>query len=507
MRKTVVILMIITIFSQAFGFIREIVLSYFYGTSSTSDAYIIALTIPVVIFSFIGEGIATGYIPMYSKIESNFGEEEGNRYTNNLVNILFVICTVFIILGLIFTNQIVSIFASGFKGETLILAIRFTKISLFGMYFTGVIYIFNGFLQIKGNYYITALIGFPMNLFIILSIYVSKNTDILILIIGSVVASASQVLLVIPSLHKKGYRYKFILDIKDEHIKIMAYIAWPIIIGVFANQINLLVDRTMASKLAVGGISALNYASRLNGFVQGLVVSSISTVLYPIISKMAAEKNIVGLKKSLVDAICGVNLMVIPATIGSIVFAEPIVRVLFGRGAFGTKAISMTSDALFFYSIGMVGFGLRVVIARVFYSMQDTKTPMINGCIAMTMNIVLTLILSKLIGIGGIALATSISAIFCTGLLFISLRIKIGRFGMKNITITFMKILWASLLMGVIAKLTYNNCLNNINASLSLIISMVIGALVYVMVIYFMKIEGVDVILNTIKRKIKKSLN
>jgi putative peptidoglycan lipid II flippase len=502
MRKTAILLMLLAIFSKIFGFARDITLSYFYGASNISDVYLISLTIPGVIFSFIGTGISTGYIPMYSKIENNKGVEEANRYTNNLVNILIVICTFIVIFGLLCTDQIVKVFASGFKGETLDLAVQFTKISLLGIYFTVLLDIFNGFLQLKGNYTIPALVGFPFNFFIILSIFISFNTNILVLSIGSVIATISQLLFILPFVYKKGYRYMFILNIKDEYIKKMAYIALPVIVGVSVNQINVLVDRTLASQIAIGGISALSYADRLNGFVQGIFVLSIVTVMYPMISKMAAENNMIGLKKTLSEAISSINLLVLPATVGVMMFAEPVIKLLFGRGAFDIKAISMTSYALFFYSIGMIGFGLREVLSRAFYSLQDTKTPMMNAAIAMVMNIILSIILSKFLGIGGLALATSISAIFCTVLLFISLRKKIGSFGMKNITISFIKILCASLIMGIFSKTIYNLLLNSINANLSLILSIGIGALTYFVIIYFMKIEEVRIIVNVIKRKI-----
>lgn len=503
MKKTTFILMIITVVSKVFGFGRDITLSYYYGTSNISDAYLISTTIPMVIFSFIGTGITTGYIPLYSKIERMYGEEEGNRYTNNLINLLIILCTIIIILGFLFTNQIVKLFASGFKEETLALAVQFTKISLLGIYFTGLRYIFSGFLQIKENYKIPALIGFPMNLLIILSVILSSRINILILSIGSVIATASQLLLLIPFIYKKGYKYKLVLDIKDKHIKKMIHIAIPVIIGVSVNQINVLVDRTIASGISVGGISALNYANRLNSFVQGLFVSTIVTVIYPVISKMVAENNISGLKKSISEAISSINLLVIPATIGAMIFTEPIVILLFGRGAFDSQAISMTSYALFFYSLGMIGFGLREVLSRAFYSLQDTKTPMINASIAVLINIVLNIVLSKHLGIGGLALATSISAIICTILLFISLRIKIGPFGLKDTLKSFIKIICASLLMGMLAKFFYNIFLNNVSSNLSLIFSICIGVISYFVIIYFMKIKEVKFIINAIKRNRK----
>lgn len=497
--------MLITILSKLVGFFRDITLSYFYGASSITDAYLISITIPSVIFGFIGVGVATGYIPMYSKIEKLEGNNEANKYTNNLVNILLILSTVIFIFGLIFTVPLVKLFASGFEGETLQMTITFTRITLVGIYFTGLISVFNGFLQIKGNYVIPALIGFPLNFFTIVAIVISSKESVILLSIGTVIAAASQLFLVLPFAYKKGYKYKPVIDLKDAHIKNMVYIALPLIIGVSVNQINVLVDRTIASRVAIGGISALNYANRLNGFVQGIFVISITTALYPVISKMAAEKNIDGLKKSLSEAISGINLLVIPATVGSMIFAEPIIRLLFDRGMFDVKAITMTTSALFFYSLGMVGFGLGEVISRAFYSMQDTRTPVIYASMAVVLNIILNIILSRFMGIGGLALATSISAMFGTILLFVSLRKKIGAFGMKNITISFVKIMGASLMMGLIAKLSFNNIISEVGQNLSLMIAIAIGAIVYGILIYYMKIEEVDVLIGVLKKKFRKN--
>ena len=389
MKKTAIILMIISVLSKITGLGRDLTLSYIYGASNISDAYLISMTIPGVIFGFIATGIAAGYIPMYSKILKNDGDSEANLFTNNLINILLVICTIVVAVGLIFTDQVVGIFASGFKGETLALTVQFTKITLLAIYFTGIVSIFSGFLQIKDNYIIPALVGLPLNFFRILSVIVSPYTNVVILAVGYVVAIGSQLLLMIPYMKKNKYKYKAVFDLKDKNIVSMAYIVMPLILGVSVNQINVLVDRTIASQLAVGGISALNYANRLNGFVQGIFVLSIATVLYPMMSKMAAEENMAGLKKSLSEAITGINLLVLPATMGSMILATPIVSILFGRGAFDNDALQMTSYALFFYSIGMIGFGLRDILSRVFYSIQDTKTPMINAAIGMILNIIL----------------------------------------------------------------------------------------------------------------------
>ncbi|TFZ41214.1 murein biosynthesis integral membrane protein MurJ [Soehngenia longivitae] len=506
MKKTAIIIMIITVISKVFGFFRELVLSYFYGASAISDAYLISLTIPAVIFSFVGTGLSTGFIPMFSQIREKHGDSEANKFTSNIVNILLLISTVLVVVGLIFTEPIVKLFASGFKGQTLAMAIRFTKLSLVGIYFTGTTYIYSAYLQLNNRFLTPALIGVPYNIIIIIAIAISANQDPLFLILGSVLATASQLFILIPSIKRSGYRHKFSINFRDEHLKNLMFIALPVIVGVSVNQINTLVDRTIASGLVVGGISALNYANRLNGFVQGLIVTPVATVLYPSISKMAANDNIKGLKAAINEAINSISILIMPITVGAMLFAEPIVKLLFGRGAFDANAISLTTSALVFYSIGMIGFGLRDILSRAFYSQQDTKTPMINGSIAVIMNIVLNIILSRYMGIGGLALATSISAIFSTGLLFVNLRKKIGALGLKKTAITLAKLTFASIAMGVIAWFIYRILLIKTIEEIALIVAIIIGALAYFGIILTLKIDEVDNMIKLIKTRLKRMM-
>lgn len=504
MKKTAILLMFLTIISKIMGFLREISLSYFYGATNVSDAYIISITIPTVIFALIGAGISTGFIPMFSSIEGEYGEKEAKKYTNNLINIIILLCTFIVVFVLFFTEPVVKIFASGFQGETLALAIRFTKISIVGIYFTGIIAVFSGFLQLKENFAVPALIGIPMNIIVMFSLFLSSKTDIIVLSIGTVLATLSQFIFLIPSIRKKGYRYKFILDFKNKHIINMARITIPVIIGVSVNQINVLIDRSLASGISVGGISALTYANRLNGFVQGLFVVSISTVMYPMISKMAAKKDMDGLESSIIEAINSISILVIPATVGAMVFSKPIVKLLFGRGAFDPAALAMTSNALFFYAIGMIGFGLREVLSRGFYALKDSKTPMINGVIAVSTNIVLNIILSKFLGIGGLALATSISAILGSTLLIISLRKKLNRFSFRKIFKSWVKILLASLTMGAVAYFSYNFLLSIFRDSLALLASIGVAGVVYLAILPFLKLEEVENMIGIVKGKLGK---
>ena len=492
MKKAALLVMIITVISKIVGFVREIVLSYVFGASAITDAYLISQTIPLTIFSFISTGIATGFIPIYSKIQQNDGKHYADKFTSNLSNSLLLLATIIVAFVLAFTQPVVKMFASGFSGETLELAVSFTRITVFGVYFTAVLYIFSGYLRVYEHYLAPALIGFPMNLIVICSLFIGAKTNVFVIAFGSLLAIASQLVVLIPFLRRTSYQHQIVVNVKDKYLKEMFLIALPVIIGTSVNEINVLVDRTLASRIAVGGISALNYARRLNGFVQGLVVVSLTSVMFPMISKMAAAENIKDLKQTVNEAMASMSLLIIPATIGAMVFAEEIVALLFGRGAFTAEAITMTGNALFYYSIGMIAFGLRDVLSRAFYALQDSKTPMINATIGVVLNIALNIILSRYMGIGGLALATSISAIVAVVLLFTSLRRKIGGLGLSNLVKSFTKIGLASVIMGVIARGGYNFLTQILGQNLALVIIMGMAVLIYGILVYFMRIPEVD---------------
>lgn len=500
MKKTVIILMLLTVTSKILGFTRDITLSYFYGASIISDVYLISLAIPTVIFAIIGKGISTGFIPMYIHIESNRGTERANHFTNNIVNIVIVLCTIILIFGVLFTEPIVKLFASGFEGETLSLAVNFTRITLAGIYFIGLNYVFSAFLQTKEVFIIPAFIGLPANVIMIGSFFFSSQSNLYVLALGSLIAVGSQFLFISFYGYRNNFRYRPSLDIKNRDIKKMSYLALPAILGSSVAQINILVDKTIASRIAEGGISALNYASTLNLFVIGIIVTSIITVLFPKITKLAEEKNIVKMKKTLSYAINAVNLFILPSTVGYMIFAEPIVLLLFGRGEFDAHALSMTSYALFFYSIGLVGVSLKEILSNAFFSLHDTKTPTIISTIAVAMNIILNFILSRYLGLGGLALATSISAIVGSLLLLFSLRRRIGSIGLHTMLWTISKIMLASFVMGVLSKLAYSFLINNFSISISLLLAICLGILVYSTLVYFMKIDEVNMIVFEIKK-------
>ncbi|MGI2327669.1 murein biosynthesis integral membrane protein MurJ [Planococcus sp. YIM B11945] len=500
MKKTAVFIILFALISKVLGFFRDILLSYFYGASPISDAYLISQIIPSTIFGLIAAGIATSYIPVFSRVVNEKTERSANLFNNNVVNFLMILSTI-IILGVgIFTEPLVKVFASGFTDESFELAVRFTRISIIGIYFTGLIFLFSGFLQFKDSFLIVALSGIPLNLIFMLSIALSSKMHSDILPIGYVIALAVQFAVLVPLILKKGYRYRTVFDVKDRYMKSILLLAMPVILGTSVDQVNVLVDMTLASRISVGGVTALSYASRLNYLIQGIFVLSIATLIFPQLSRMASVRNIDGIKDSLKQSIVAINLLVIPTSILMLFFSQEIVELLFGRGAFDGDALVMTTQALFFYTIGMIGIALREILSKVFYALEDTKTPMINAAIAMVLNIVLNLILSRYMGIGGLALASSIAALIAVWLMARSLKKKIGVFADRALWATSGKILLVSLASVALAKTGYV-ILGNGN-TIALIGFLAVAGIVYVVILFVSGIKELEDITRLVQSKI-----
>ena len=507
--KATLWLMIATMIAKILGFFRELVLASAYGASMYSDAYITAMNIPLVLFSIIGATLSTVLIPMYFEVRKDLGEKEALKFTNNIFNIVIIMCIIISLIGIIFTEQLVKLFAVGFEGQILNISIDFTRIIIVSIVFIGLSYIMTAYLQINNNFTIPGLVSVPKNIIIIISIILSTKYTPYIMIWGAFIGTATEILFLYPFSRKNGYKYQLHLNLRDKYVKKMFMLMIPVLIGIGVNQVNTMIDRTLASTLVEGSISALNYANKLNGFVMAMFITSVGSVIYPMLSKLSKQDDRNEFNKSLVKSINSVILLVMPVSVGAIVLANPIIKLLFERGEFDTRATYMTSIALIMYSIGMLAFGLRDILGKVFYSLQDTKTPMINGVLAMVLNILINLILVQYMGLAGLALSTSLSGIICIFLLMNSLNKKIGYFGQDKIIKVMLKSMMSAIVMGIATYFVYN-LLSNILGSgfiydaISLFVSILLGAIVYGVFVLILKVDEVSIIIDMMNKKIMK---
>lgn len=507
--KSTVLIMVFGLLSKPFGFIRELLIASKFGSGVETDTFFIALTATALVTGFISSAIVTTFIPILSEIEASEGKKGKIDHTNNMINIVFFISMVLVIIGFFFAPIIVKVLAKGFEGEQFDLAVKLIRVGLPMIIFGGIIGVFTGYLQSEERFTSTSLISFPFNfIYIVFLLFFSSSFGIKGLMVAAVLAVISQFLILLPEAKISGYKYSFKFDLRDKYIKKALYLSLPVLIGVAINDLNAIIDRTLGSSLAPGSISALNYANKFQGLVLGLFITAFITVVFPLLSKEFSDDNIPGVKRIMNYGINLILLITVPATVGLIVLSTPIVEIAFQRGEFGQRATLMTSSALVFYSIGLVSMGLRLLLNRIYYSLQDTRAPMINGAISVGFNIVLNLVLVKYMDHNGLALATSLATTIATVLLLYGLRQKIGSLGTRGYIRIFIKTAIASLIMGVVVYIIYNGVYGILGVSklyniISLISAVLVGAVVYGVLCYIFKVEEVRDVIGKIRNTIR----
>lgn len=495
--KSASMIAIITLLSKFLGFFREIFIASKFGSGYETDTYIVAMTATYLIMGMVAGAFNTVLVPIFSEIDEVHGKDRSIKFLNNTLNIMFFVSIIAMIGFYFFSPVAIAILGNGFEGEQFDLAVNLNRIGLpivLGMSFS---FIFSGFLQSREKFLAPSATGFPFNIVqILFLITLSSTFGIKGLMVALVISIFGQVLIQIPPAVKEGFKYRWTFDLKDKYIRKMLYLTLPVMIGTAIQQVNVIVDRALASGLREGSISSLSYAARVNEIILGIFVTAITTVIFPILSKAATQNDEESLVRVTKKGSMLIFLITIPSTVGLMILAEPIVKLFFERGAFDSEATKMTYQALFFYSLGMVGMAMRLMVTRVYYSIQDTKSPTINGLIAMIMNVILNFILVIPLQHRGLALATSISSIFTSTLLLFGLRKRVAGFELKSYGIGFLKIVVASGIMGafVYGAYIYTEDIlmgdSFVKSAAVLGVIAAIAVLIYVNLCYILKVSG-----------------
>ncbi|MBF1049553.1 murein biosynthesis integral membrane protein MurJ [Peptostreptococcus sp.] len=511
--RATVLLMIVTIVSKILGLFRDSVLASAYGTGKYAAVYSTANSISTILFAVIGTALATSLIPLYNKLASEDSTERAMGFLNSVVNLVVIVCLSIAGLGIIFAGPLVKVFAPGYQGDVYTLCVQYTRILLPSIVFVGLANIFTSYLQIKKRYVIPGFIGMPYSIIIIVSIYLSLKTSPMVLVIGTLIAISAKALFQLPFVYKEGYRYRPKINLKDPVMKDMMILILPVVIGVGANQINSIVDKSLASLLGTEVVASFSYAIKLYEFVQALFITSILAVIYPRLSSMIVSDRMDSFLNSLKKTMNVIIVALVPIIVGCIILSRQIVEVLFQRNAFTSKDTTMTASILWIYVIGILAFALRDVLTRGFYSMEDSKTPMINSIISIVFNISLNLILVKPLGYKGLAIATAVSAYIGLLLFNRSMRKKIEGYSSRDNYIVFVKSLFAALIMGLGVKLVYGIVASSLVGGLlfkliALASAVGVGVIIYALIMHFLRVEEYEMIsdmfFGVVKKKVKR---
>ena len=502
--KSTFIIMIVSVISRAVGFIRDMLIANGFGAGMYTDAYNIAVTIPETIFTLIGLAISTAFLPMLSKVRAKKGKEEMYNFANNVINILFIVSLLFFIISSIFSKEIVSILASGFSDEALTLATKLTKITLLNLLFLSINACFTSLLQVNEDFIIPSILGLFFNLPMIIYLLIFGKNDIVGLTIANVIGNFLRVIVQVPSLLNHGYKFKFFINLKDKRLHEILILILPVIIGAGSNSLNMIVDKKIASSLSVGSISALDYGQKLIIFINTIITTSISSVAYPIMANMRNSGDNRGFTEILKKSIIYLAILLIPITVGILIFSRDIVQIVYGRGQFDEYAVKLTTSALVGYGFGIFFTGMRDILNSTLFSMGKTRITTFNGLIGVICNILLNIVLSKYFGVFGIAISSVVSMIITSILLFRSIAKLENTFEVKDVFSKILIIILNSIIMGVIIIGVIKIIENRVNTIVLLGFGTFIGMIVYFGLGYMFKIQEVIEVKNMFFNKIKK---
>jgi putative peptidoglycan lipid II flippase len=269
--------------------------------------------------------------------------------------------------------------------------------------------------------------------------------------IGVLVGGFLQMAVQWPALRREGYRYQPVLDFRDEGLRRVLVLMGPGVVGLAAVQINLLVNSILATGEGTSAVSALNYAFRLMYLPIGIFGVSIATAVVPTLSRHAAKSDSAGMRDTISSGLRMMLMLNVPATVGLIVLATPIVALIFEHGAFTPGHTAATAEALACYAPGLVGYSAVKIAVPTFYSLRDSRTPVLVSGVTVLLNVVLNVTLVRVMGFTGLALGTAASAIFNASVLLWLLRSRLGGIDERRVTASFARIGAASLVMGLAA--------------------------------------------------------
>jgi putative peptidoglycan lipid II flippase len=447
---------VLTFLSRILGLVRDILIASFFGSGLSADAFFVAFRIPNLLRRVFAEGsFSVAFIPVFTEYLQKKSRQQAIELAQVVSTVLILILTIVTVLGIVFSPTIVRIIAPGFGGAggKFALTVLLTRIMFPYIFLVSLLALFMSILNSLKHFAAPALAPVFLNLAMIaalLFIAPSMKTPTVGLAIGVVVGGVLQLVLQIPFLLNRGMHLGLKWELNHPALKRIGALMVPTIFGSAIYQINQLVGTLLASLLREGSVSYLYYADRLVQFPLGVFAIAISTAVLPSLSREAAHGDVEGLKGTLSHALRLTMFITIPAMIGLIVLREPIIRLLFQRGAFSVTATFMTARALLYYSLGLWAFaGLRVFVSA-FYSLQDTKTPVKAAVIAMLLNIIFSIILMNTpLEHGGLALALSLASSLQLLMLIFLLRKRLGGVEGRSVFISMARSFLAALIMGV----------------------------------------------------------
>ena len=390
------IVMFFILLSRILGFVRERAIAEVFGRTGVTDVFFAAFAIPDLMYQLlVGGALSSAFIPVFTHYLAR-GEEKEAWYTASIfLNIIVLALASFMILGVIFTPSLAPLVGIGFDGEQRELLILLMRVTFPAVFFTALSGLAMGILHSYQKFTLPALGPIVYNLGQILGAYVlGPIMGIMGMAVGTIAGSLGSLSLQLPQVaaRAKGF-YRPVIDLRHPGIRRMGTLMLPAIIGLSISQVNLIVGQNLASLLETGSIVALRLANRLINFPLGVFAMGISTAIFPTLSGLVAQDEMLEFRRTFSFGLRVVFFVTIPSAMGMAFLSVPIVRLLFESGEFTAADTAATAYALLFYAPGLIAQAGTQIITRIYYSLQDTVTPVKIGLVTVVINFILSLVL------------------------------------------------------------------------------------------------------------------
>lgn len=404
-----------TFLSRVMGLVRDIVFASIFGATAAMDAFSVAFRIPNLFRRFFGEGAFNqAFVPVFSEVRLERTKDELKRFLAEVSGSLGLILLLITIIGVVFSKEMVLLFASGFAHDAAKLALTqdLVRLMLPYLFFICMTAMYSSVLNALNKFAIPAAIPILLNIFLIGGALISTLFVEPIIALGYAVfiAGICQMLILFWAVKQEGLTMMPAVNFKSPGVKRVIFLMLPALIGSSSSQINILINTQLASRLETGSITWLYYSDRLVEFAIGTFAVALGTVILPRLSELNTKGDMKNLSKTIDWGIQLSLIIGIPAMLGLVFLAEPLLAILFMRGEFYETDVLMAAKSLVTYALSIPAFFIIRILAPVYFARQNTKTPMYFSLIAIGVNIILQFILVKHYQHAGLALSSSIAA-------------------------------------------------------------------------------------------------
>lgn len=454
--KTVGLIMVITLLGKVMGLARDMFLGHNFATGLEGTAFQVASRIPRTFFdSIFASAISASFIPVFNSRLETHGREDAFRLSSSFFTWIGLLTSVMSLLGIFLAEPLVGLLADGFDPETAALCAQLLRILFPTVFFTGVAFSLVGVLQSLGEFNIPAAMSVASNGIIILYyLFFCRKFGIYGLAWAFVIGWAAQALMQLPWLHKNGYRYR--PSLLHPGLKQVFLLMLPVMVSTWIQPVNQLISTRFATHLFAGaGASAMDYANTLYSMIAGILVLSITNVMFPEMSRLSTEGKQNELGELIAGSLRGMLFLLLPITAGLLLLATPLVRLLYEWKSWTAFSTEITARALRFMSLGMVGYGVQNLLSRAFYAGQDGKTPLISGVLSIGVNFVLCWLLSGRMDVAGLSMATAVSSLVSAVILLIPTIRRYKSQWSRSVCVGFLKMLAATGIMSLAVAGSY----------------------------------------------------